>query len=357
MDGHRVLKAATAHRIVVDVLVAYGSTSENAAVVADHLVTSDLAGVRSHGFIRLPQYVDEILKGETDPVARPLRMPGGTGRTELDAARSFGQVAGVEAAELAEAAAKATGLGLVTVHEAGHTGRIGAYAEQLAERGCLAVVVCSGARMGHRVAPFGGREARLATNPIAFGIPSSSDPIVGDFSTAVAPEGVIRVMRNLGVPAPEGTLLSPDGVPTTDPAVLYEDPPGTILPLGGMQLGHRGFGLGLLVEAFATLLARDETDDRDRKGSNLAVLAVSVDADFASRTDRLIEYVRGAKPIEPAVPVMVPGEREYRRRRESQSLPVDQRTWDAVTVFAQDRGVPLDDVDESGPAGDHSSAR
>jgi uncharacterized oxidoreductase len=346
MDDQRVLKASTARRIVVEVLEAYGSLPENAAVVADHLVTSDLSGVRSHGFIRLPQYVAEILNGETDPVARPVRRSAGPGRTELDAARSFGQVAGVEAADLAEAAAKATGLGLVTVHEAGHTGRIGAYAEQLGERGCLAVVVCSGARMGHRVAPFGGREARLATNPIAFGIPSSSDPIVGDFSTAVAPEGVIRVLRNLGMPAPDGTLLGPDGLPTTDPSVLYEDPPGTILPLGGMQLGHRGFGLGLLVEALATLLARDETDDEQRKGSNLAVLAISVDAEFASRTDRLIEYARSAEPIDPAVPVMLPGEREYRMRRQSQSVLVDQRTWDQVTKFAADRDVPLDEADE-----------
>jgi uncharacterized oxidoreductase len=346
IDDQRVLKASTARRIVVDVLEAYGSAPENAAVVADHLVTSDLAGVRSHGFIRLPQYVAEILNGETDPVARPVRKSGGAGRTELDAARCFGQVAGVEAADQAEAAAKATGLGLVTVHEAGHTGRIGAYAEQLGERGCLAVVVCSGARMGHRVAPFGGREARLATNPIAFGIPSSSDPIVGDFSTAVAPEGVIRVLRNLGMPAPDGTLLGPDGLPTTDPSVLYEDPPGTILPLGGMQLGHRGFGLGLLVEALATLLARDQTDDQERKGSNLAVLAISVDAEFASRTDRLIEYARSAEPIDPAVPVMLPGEREYRRRRQSQSVLVDQRTWEQVTAFAADRDVPLDEADE-----------
>jgi uncharacterized oxidoreductase len=346
MDDQRVLKASTARRIVVEVLEAYGSAPENAAVVADHLVTSDLSGVRSHGFIRLPQYVAEILNGETDPVGRPVRRSAGPGRTELDAARSFGQVAGVEAADLAEAAAKATGLGLVTVHEAGHTGRIGAYAEQLGERGCLAVVVCSGARMGHRVAPFGGREARLATNPIAFGIPSSSDPIVGDFSTAVAPEGVIRVLRNLGMPAPDGTLLGPDGLPTTDPSVLYEDPPGTILPLGGMQLGHRGFGLGLLVEALATLLARDETDDEQRKGSNLAVLAISVDAEFASRTDRLIEYARSAEPIDPAVPVMLPGEREYRMRRQSQSVLVDQRTWDQVTKFAADRDVPLDEADE-----------
>jgi uncharacterized oxidoreductase len=346
MDDERVLKASTARRIVVEVLEAYGSAPENAAVVADHLVTSDLSGVRSHGFIRLPQYVAEILNGETDPVGRPVRRSAGPGRTELDAARSFGQVAGVEAADLAEAAAKATGLGLVTVHEAGHTGRIGAYAEQLGERGCLAVVVCSGARMGHRVAPFGGREARLATNPIAFGIPSSSDPIVGDFSTAVAPEGVIRVLRNLGMPAPDGTLLGPDGLPTTDPSVLYEDPPGTILPLGGMQLGHRGFGLGLLVEALATLLARDETDDEQRKGSNLAVLAISVDAEFASRTDRLIEYARSAEPIDPAVPVMLPGEREYRMRRQSQSVLVDQRTWDQVTTFAADRDVPLDEADE-----------
>ena len=81
---------------------------------------------------------------------------------------------------------------------------------------------------------------------------------------------------------------------------------------------------------------------RERKGSNLAVMAVSVGSEFASRTDRLIEYVRSAGPIDPAAPVMVPGEREYRKRRQSQSVLVDQRTWDEVTAFARDRGVPLD---------------
>jgi len=147
-----VLTASTARRIVVEVLEAYGSAPENAAVVADHLVTSDLAGVRSHGFIRLPQYVAEILAGETDPVARPVRRSEGQGgRSSMRPAVSVRSPVSRRLSWLRRRR-RLPALGLVTVHEAGHTGRIGAYAEQLAERGCLAIVVCSGARMGHRVA-------------------------------------------------------------------------------------------------------------------------------------------------------------------------------------------------------------
>lgn len=340
-DGGRHLAPDVAGAIIVDLLEAKGATPENAAVVSNHLVTSDLAGVRSHGFIRLPQYVQEIGSKEIDPAARPVCVRVKGGRIDIDAAQCFGQVAGTEAVRLAREAAEEHGLGLVTVHQAGHTGRIGAYAEDLGESGFLGIVVCSGARSGHRVAPFGGREGRIATNPIAFSVPSTSDPIVADFSTASAPEGLIRVLRNLGVAAPPDTLLDAEGQPTTDPSVLYRDPPGSILPLGGARLGYRGFALGLLVETLATLLAGDDTEDPERTGNNLAVMAVEVDEGFRARTARLGEYVRSAATTGPGVTIMLPGEREYRARRESRLVRVDQRTWSEVSALARGCGVSL----------------
>ncbi len=276
-----------AFRIVKGVLKAKGASDRNAAIVAEHLITSDLSGIRSHGFIRLPQYVDEVAVGELDPAKEPSETRALGGRIDMEGGRCFGQVAALEAVRLAEVAARRHGISLVTVHQTGHTGRLGTYAEVLGNRVFLGVIVCSSSKMGHRVAQFGGREARIATNPIAYGIPSTTEPVVGDFSTAVAPEGVIRVLRNRGLAAPPDTLLDVEGEPTTDPSVLYRELPGTILPLGGLRIGYRGFALGLLVEAMATLLAGDDTDDAARTGSNLGIIAVQTDEGFRARTDRL----------------------------------------------------------------------
>ena len=341
MDNERTIPPDAARTIAIQVLVAYGATAEHADKVSRHLIDSDMSGVRSHGILRLPQYVQSIIDGEIDPVASPIVGRSIEGLINLDAAQCFGQVAGIEATRLVEAAAQRNGIGMVTVHEAGHTGRLGAYAEELGSSGYLAVVVCSGSSEGHRVAPIGGRQGRLATNPIAYAVPSNSDPIVGDFSTAAAPEGAIRVLRNLGVAAPQDTLLDAAGLATTNPNVLYEDPPGSILPLGGISRGHRGFALAILVEALATLLAGDNTEDLARTGSNLAFLALSVDKEFRSRTDRLIDYIRHAEPTDPATPILLPGEREYRMRRQSTGVRVDDKTWHQVVTLASERSIYL----------------
>ena len=291
VPGSVNLTAAAAKRLVVQVLTAYGAPGDNAEVVAGHLVDCDLAGVPSHGLIRVPQYVDEILSGEIDPEAKPSVHHVSSARRDIVGHRCFGQVGCARAVGEASALAADHGLGLVTVRETGHAGRIGAYAESLGRMGLLSMVFCSGPRSGHRVSPFNGREGRLATNPIAFSVPTSGEPIVGDFSSAAAPEGRIRYLRNLGEDAPEDTLLDAEGRPSTDPNVLYTTPPGTIMGLGGTRLGHRGFALGLLVEAMATVFAGEDTEDPSRIGNNVTMLAASVDDEFAERADRMARYV------------------------------------------------------------------
>src|SRR6185295_3601784 len=105
------------------------------------------------------------------------------------------------------------------------------------------------------VAPFGGIEGRLATNPIAFAIPNGSTPVVADFATSAMPEGRVRTARNTGRRLPDGVLQDASGRATDDPTVLYEEPEGTLLPLGGPLFGHKGYAMAILVEAMATLLA------------------------------------------------------------------------------------------------------
>jgi LDH2 family malate/lactate/ureidoglycolate dehydrogenase len=334
---HR-LSAEQATELAVEILVAYGAPPETARAVAGHLVDADRAGVGSHGLLRIPQYVDEVIAGEIDPMALPSVRDGHGGRVNLEGRRCFGQVAGEAAVEHGMRLAGAHGLGLVTVRQCGHAGRIGAYAERLGSAGYLSMIFCSGPRSGHRVAPFGGREGRLATNPIAFSVPTSGAPIVGDFSTAAAPEGRIRALRNLGLEAFPSTLLDAEGVPSLDPEVLYRTPPGTIMPLGGEQLGHRGFALGLLVEAVATLLTGDETADPGRVGNNLAFVVIAVDAGYRGRADLMSEYILSSRPRDGAR-VALPGTLEREHRAQAAEVVVEDSTWVAIAERAERVGL------------------
>src|SRR4029079_18397647 len=101
--------------------------------------------------------------------------------------------------------------------------------EDAARQGVCAIAVATVPRIGHFVVPWGGIDGRLGTNPIAFGFPTLSDPIVADFATSVIPEGRIRTARNAGAQLPEGAVLDADGRPTRDPAAFYGPPGGTIL--------------------------------------------------------------------------------------------------------------------------------
>src|SRR5262249_30973964 len=257
----------------------------------------------------------------------------------VDGGKGFGQVVGIAMTEESVRLARAAGVAFVAGRHMGHTGRIGAYAEAIAAAGLVGVGVCRGPRSRHWVAPRGGRAGRLATNPLAFAFPRrDAPPVVADFSTSVAPEGVIRSLRNRGLPAPEGALRDAEGHPTTDPEVLYQSPIGALQPLGG-AVGYRGTALGMLVDVLAALLAEDEADDPARAGSNLAMLAIAADGAFAGRADRMARYLKSSPPLDPAPPVLLPGEREQEQARRAGDGPVlvDAPTWAALVSKAAGR--------------------
>ncbi len=171
--------------------------------------------------------------------------------------------------------ARELGMAIGTVRGVAHTGRIGAYPEAAARQGFIAIACCNGGPSGHWVAPFGGRDGRISTNPMAFAWPvEDGPPAVADFSTAATAEGVVRSWRFRGLTAPPGTLRDAEGRDTNDPGTLYETPKGTIQPLGGL-LGYRGTALALLVEVLTTLLADKAVDDHSRVGNDMTLLAIA----------------------------------------------------------------------------------
>lgn len=318
-----------------------GASSRDARIVMEHLIASSAMGLHSHGVMRIPQYLAEIQSEIINPRAEPRVVQHSASRLSIDGERGFGQVVGMLMVEALIPVARATGIAMINGYHLGHTGRIGAYPQALAEAGLVGLAVCNGSPSGHWVAAFGGRDGRISTNPIAVGWPvAGAPPVVADFSTSAAPEGVIRVMRDRKTQAPEGYLRDAEGHPTRDPNVLYTVPKGAIQPLGG-ALGYRGTALALFVEVLTTMLNGDAVDDRARKGTDMTFIAIAPQSGFQHLARGLSDHMRASPPLDPHRPVLMPGDREQAETRASKSIRVDAPTWDALVAAANRAGLEM----------------
>jgi uncharacterized oxidoreductase len=240
---------------------------------------------------------------------------------------------------------RAEGLGLAagTLKRCGHIGRLGEYAEAAAARRMALIATVNNHGHGRAVAPPGGIEGRLATNPLCLGAPTKGEPVVLDIGTSVVAEGKIRVLLNKGQKTPDGWLLDSHGQPTNDPGVLYKDPPGTILPLGGTQ-AYKGFGISLLLDMFTGGLsgAPCSTPGAPNLTAN-AVVFIVLDVDqfaggehFLNEVTNLDANVRACPKAAGTEEIMLPGdpERREKARRLQAGIPLDEGTWGQLTKLA-----------------------
>src|SRR5882762_566705 len=178
-----IVQAEPMREFAAKIFEACGSPPAEAAIVADHLVTSNLMGFDSHGIIRIPEYVALVKKGGLTPGAAMTVIKETANTALIDFGNNFGQVSAVRAMERAIDKAGSSNVAAVVTQRCGHVGRLGTYTEMAARRGFISLALCNSAKNGHFVQPWGGREGRLATNPMSFAFPvDSADPIVADFS-------------------------------------------------------------------------------------------------------------------------------------------------------------------------------
>jgi len=347
-----VISEGDLRRIAEAILMAAGAPEEPARAVADSLVQANLMGYDSHGVIRIPQYVRMLREGKIQPHARPRAVIDLPALAVVDGGWNFGQVIGRMAADLAIERARSAGVGVVAVQAANHTGRIGEYPERIARAG-LAGLAFSNAT-AELVAPFGGARSRLSVGVIAAAAPrppadeNAAFPFLLDMACSVIPEGKARVLRNKGLPLPEGAALDSEGRPTTDPAAFYGPPLGSLLPLGG-PVGHKGYGLGLLCEILAGALSGSGcSGEPDVPWANgLLLIALSPAAfgsaeAFMERVGGLFARMKTCPPAPGVEEVLVPGEIEARtvqRRREG--IPVDDETFRQILETARQTGCRL----------------
>ncbi|MCA1685763.1 MAG: Ldh family oxidoreductase, partial [Planctomycetia bacterium] len=270
-----------------------GVPEGEAWTVASSLVGANLRGHDSHGVMRAPQYVGFLEKGEYRTGVALLVEHETPAVVVCDGQWGFGQVQAHRLIDKILPKAKALGLASGTARDVGHIGRLGEYAERAAEQGLILIATVNNCGAGQRVAPPGGVAPRLGTNPLCVAVPTAGEPVVLDFGTSVVAEGKVRVYHINKQPVPEGWLLDPDGLPTTDPSVLYNAPLGSILPMGGAQ-AYKGFGLALVLDMLSGGLTGGRSSHPGAppaRGNNVVFIAFDPEQ-FAGR-DALVRESSG----------------------------------------------------------------
>jgi hydroxycarboxylate dehydrogenase B len=318
--------------------------------VAELLVRADLVGHDSHGAIRIPQYAQAIRSALVKPGVPPEIVEEAPATALIDGHWGLGQVVARYAMGLAIRKARDTKISSVCAYNLYHVGRLADYTRTAAEQDFAAIMVVNGGGASPIAAPFGGTAGRLSTNPISIAFPTGGPvPFLLDMATSVVAEGKVRVKRNRGERTPDGWLLDNRGRPTTDPNALYQEPRGAILPLGG-SVGHKGFGLAMVVEILGGILARAGYArlgaNRFSNGTFIVVIDISAFVDpgqFRTEIDDLLAYVKSA-PTAPGVEaILYPGEPEAmeQQRRERDGVPLDDGTWQQITTLAHELGIAV----------------
>jgi uncharacterized oxidoreductase len=214
-----------------------------------------------------------------------------------------------------------------------------------ARAGFIGLMMADSGQSPKAVAPFGGREARLGTNPICIAFPSDlPGPVFIDMATSAVAAGKLNLARAQGKPIPLGWLLDKDGKPTTNPNAQLEG--GVMLPLGGPE-GHKGYGLSFAVETLAAVLPGlgFGIDPKGRHNDGTFMLVIDPQAfsptDFKNEVEAFVRYLKATPPAEGFEEVLYPGEIEYRteQRRRQSGIPIEDATWRRLGEIATKFGI------------------
>ncbi len=347
-----------------EMLERMGVPREDAPITTEILLTADLWGIRSHGIGHLKLYHDRIQKGHQRAVTK-IELVRETPTTAVaDGGNGMGQVAGFRMMELAIRKASQFGMGAVAVRNSSHYGIAGYYAKMAVDAGMVGMAFTN-ARPA--VTPTFGAYPLLGTNPIAFGAPTDEPfPFLFDAATAVAARGKVEVAERAGQPIPQGWVIQGDGSLPTDSAQILKDmvtKEAALLPLGGageVMGGHKGYGLGTMVEILSSTLQSGAylsgLTDFDPKGKPQPLrighffLAMKVDNfvpldEFKTNTGNLLRELRATRKVPGAARIYTAGEKEYYRALEARAKGLEIAEGLQRNLKALKRELALENLD------------
>lgn len=334
-------------RIADGLLRGAGVPAEEAATVARHLVAANLAGHDSHGVIAIPDYIGRIQKGHIVPGAPFTIVQESATTTVVDGNWGFGFVINERAMALTIEKARTQNIAACTVFRQGHVGRLASYPLMAARAGMIGMAWADSGRSPKAVAPFGGREARLGTNPWAIAVPSDLEgPMFIDMATSAVAVGKIKLAQARGRKIPKGWVVDRDGALTEDPAAYGQG--GALLPLGGPGEGYKGYGLAAIGEVLCGLLTGlgFGVEPTGRHNDGTFMIAIKVDAfrpllAFRGEVRDFAEYLKATPPSEGSGGVLYPGEIEHRTElaRRAEGIAIEDATWARLRGFAEQYGI------------------
>src|SRR5262249_34934408 len=344
----RRIPAATLRAFLVDALTACGLPAADAATAADAMLEADLTGADAHGVFRLPGYVRQLKRGAFNPRPNIAVLERGPATALIDGDRGMGHVVMTHAVKLAVELARQSGVGWVGARHSNHAGAGATYAAMALAHDMVGVY--GAASSVNHMAPWGGSEALLGTNPIAVAIPAGAEaPVILDIATSLASNGAIRTHEVEGRPMPEGWVQSRnDGAPITHPSRINE---GIYLPMGG----YKGSGLSIVIGLLAGTLTRaafgrDIKDFAAPPGGELNVGQFVIALDiarfiapdvFKAEVDRHIRDLATSRPLPGVEAVRVPGQGRVARRKERQEngLPLGAAVLAQVDEVAKSLAI------------------
>jgi len=329
-------------------LQSQGLDADKAGSVAEILVEGDLLGHTTHGLALLGGYLSELEGGRMTAVGEPRVVADFPAAVTWDGQRLPGPWLTLRALELAMARATTQGTCTVVVRRSHHLGCLAAYLKRATDRGFMVLLTCSDPNV-RTVVPHGGREAAYTPNPLAAGWPTEGDPVLLDVSMSITTNALTARLQQEGKRYPGTWAVDGDGNPTDDPAALAGTPPGALLPIGGVDHGHKGYSLALLVEALTGGLAgHGRADPKEGWGATVMVqvLAPALFAGeeaFRHQTGHLVNVLRSSAPRPGFERVRLPGESGLRKRREQLEHGVElyPAILPSLQPWAEKAGLPL----------------
>jgi LDH2 family malate/lactate/ureidoglycolate dehydrogenase len=342
--------------LIAKVLTKSGVAAEDAAVVADVLAAADLRGIESHGSGRLESYyVSRIRAGQLDPKPKVETVRETETSLVVDAGNGLGHPVAKRTMERVIAKAAKNGTAFAAIRNSNHYGIAGYYAMMALEHGMIGIASTNSVRYG---APTNGKAIMLGTNPLAFAIPTAKEPaFVLDFATTTVPRGKLEVYNRKGLQLKPGWAVDADGHETRDPQAALK---GALLPLGGFGVeggGHKGYGLGLLVDilcgvlsggAFGNDLALPNSPPEPGKISHfLGAFRVDgfrdLDA-FKADMDRELRAFKDSAKAPGAERIYVAGEIEHENtiRHRRDGIPIHAKVWAGLEKLAGELDIPFE---------------
>jgi LDH2 family malate/lactate/ureidoglycolate dehydrogenase len=346
---------------IVSIFTAWGMDAALVRTAAEVMVETDLMGVDSHGVSMLMDYDEARRRGKLNLKAKPKVVREGPVTALIDADAGLGHPAAVMGMNLALEKAKTMQVGVVTVFNSHHFGAAGYYAAMASKAGMVGMVTSATRTIG--VVPTRAKVPVLGTNPIAFAAPAKRNaPFLLDMATSSAAANKIKVYGLNGKKIPKGWVLDDAGNPVTDPDaawdILYKTKKGGLTPVGGTaeMSSHKGYGLALMVHILGGALSgasfspirvkTQKPSDPDRLGHFFMAIdpkAFRPEGAFEDDLDAVIDVLHETPPIDPAQPVLVPGDPELasRKRRLKEGIPVPDSLMKKLRQMCENGNVPF----------------